>query len=552
MRRRPATSLFSFAVFVFVFVFLAASFSFRASRDFLPSAALNSMALRRPLTSRAVSELLGSPPPPPLDAVLLPDWEVLLVLSPESSPSAAAAAATDTSLFCLFHTGDSSPARRAGAAAFRCSLPHRLRRIRPFYAPRLIAASASSSSSAATGHDFDFPRREMIRWSMPVAYQSFSTEDEVIVFAKGINRRKHSVRPAADIKCVFSPASGGPALAATPATSSAQEAFRCPHPSVRLPSPSRVSLAVALEAAPIATVAEYRRPSFGGRPPSRSRVGICACTMVFNAAKFLPEWVAYHAAVGVERFFLYDNASEDELDPVVKRLGSEGYDVIVRSWPWPKTQEAGFSHCAVSNRHECEWMAFIDVDEFILAPAWSNFNSPNRSMLGSLLAVQPEFGQVSIRCLEFGPSGQQRHPQAGVTQGYTCRRRAEQRHKSLVRLDAIDNSLINSIHHFILKDSFKTKFMGRWEARVNHYKYQAWTEFKIKFRRRVSTYVPDWKQSTSLGSQDRVPGLGFEAIEPLGWTGMFCEVNDTLLQETTQKWFGAVSLEGEYRMPWQN
>ncbi|XP_042468802.1 glycosyltransferase family 92 protein Os08g0121900-like [Zingiber officinale] len=548
MRRRLATSPFSFAVFVFIF--LAGSFSFRVSRDYLPSAALISTALRRPLTSRAVSELLGSSLPPPLDGVLLPDWEVLLVLSPQSSPSATAAAA-DGSLICLFHTGVSSPARRAGATAFRCSLPRRLRRVRPFYTPRLIAASASSTA-AATGHDFDFPRRQMIRWSMPVAYQSFSTEDEVIVFAKGINRRKHSVRPAADIKCVFSPASRGSALAATPATSSAQEVFRCPHPSVRLPSPLRVSLAVALEAAPIATVAEYRLPSIGSQPPSRSRVGVCACTMVFNAAKFLPEWVTYHAAVGIERFFLYDNASEDELDPVVKRLRSEGYDVIVRSWPWPKTQEAGFSHCAVSNRYECDWMAFIDVDEFILAPAWTNFNSPNRSMLGSFLPVQPEIGQVSIRCLEFGPSNQQRHPEAGVTQGYTCCRRAEQRHKSLVRLNAIDDSLSNSIHHFILKDNFKTKFVRRREARVNHYKYQAWNEFKIKFRRRVSTYVTDWKQSTSLGSQDRVPGLGFEAIEPRGWTGMFCEVNDTLLRDTTRKWFGTLGLEGEYRMPWQN
>ncbi|XP_074581451.1 glycosyltransferase family 92 protein At1g27200-like [Curcuma longa] len=539
MRRRPAISL----LFIGVFLFFTASVFFHVSREFLPSAALNSAALRRPHTSLAARELLGSPPPP-LDAILLPDWEVLLLLPPDSSSSSISTA--EGSLFCLFHTGAASPARPAGASAFRCALPRRLRRLRPFYAPRL------SADYAAAGHDFDFAPREMIRWSMSVAYESFSTDDDVIVFAKGINRRKDSIRSAADIKCVFIPASGGPALAATPATSSSQEVFRCPHPSVPLLQPLRVSLAVAPEAAPIATVAEYRSPSLRNRPPSRGRVAVCACTMVFNAAKFLPEWVAYHAGVGVERFFLYDNASEDELEPVVSRLGSVGFDVVVRTWPWPKTQEAGFSHCAVSNQDECDWMAFIDVDEFVFAPAWVDFDKPNRSLIDSLLVAPSEVGQVSIRCLEFGPSGHRRHPAGGVTQGYTCRRQIEERHKSFVRLDTINHSLINSIHHFGLKDDRETKFLTLTEARVNHYKYQAWNEFKIKFRRRVSTYVADWKQSTSLGSRDRVPGLGFEAIEPSNWANMFCEANDTLLRDTTQKWFGTVNRLGQYRMPWQN
>jgi hypothetical protein len=40
---------------------------------------------------------------------------------------------------------------------------------------------------------------------------------------------------------------------------------------------------------------------------------VCACTMVRDVAKFLGEWVVYHAAVGVDRFFLYDNGSQDEL-----------------------------------------------------------------------------------------------------------------------------------------------------------------------------------------------------------------------------------------------
>jgi hypothetical protein len=136
-------------------------------------------------------------------------------------------------------------------------------------------------------------------------------------------------------------------------------------------------------------------------------------------------------------------------------------------------------------------------------------------MLRSVVtAIEPNVGQIMLGCKDFGPSRQTKHPKEGVTQGYTCQRRAEERHKSLVRLDSVAPSLMNSVHHFELQLEFK------WErsrdARVNHYKYQAWDKFKVKFRRRVSTYGAGWTDRVNHGSKDRTPGLGFEAVEPAG------------------------------------
>jgi Glycosyltransferase family 92 len=155
---------------------------------------------------------------------------------------------------------------------------------------------------------------------------------------------------------------------------------------------------------------------------------------------------------------LYDNGSEDELGPTVSRLLGEGYDVVTYYWPWPKTQEAGFSHCAAVNEQSCHWMAFIDVDEFMFSPTWVNSDQPYPSMLASM--VQPignKIGQISMNCHEFGPSGLKTHLKNGVTRGYTCRRKSMERHKSIVRLKAVDQILINSVHHFKLKDGFKKK-----------------------------------------------------------------------------------------------
>ena len=98
-------------------------------------------------------------------------------------------------------------------------------------------------------------------------------------------------------------------------------------------------------------------------------------------------------------------------------------------------------------------------------------------------------------------------------------------------MEAASPSLLNMIHRFQLKKGYRTLYVKASKAVINHYKYQAWSEFKAKFRRRVSAYVVDWRESRNPGSQDRTPGLGNRAIKPHGWENMFCEENDTALKE---------------------
>ncbi|XP_073011807.1 glycosyltransferase family 92 protein Os08g0121900 [Typha latifolia] len=553
--RLRTTSLFSLLI-VSVVLFVA-SMSLHVSRDLLSSSTLNSIVSESVYmsSSSAVRELLHQEPSPrvsqsrlpyPAQAVLLPDWEALL-LYPRGAVGGGG------KLRCLFEDGSASPASSAGVipgsdlAAFRCPLPRSVRGLRPFHSPRLIWPGSPILKSDVWNRP-----PEMIRWTRLV-YEAVSTPDDVIVFAKGINNRRGASRPAADVSCVYLSGDGS-AVAVATATSSAQEVFRCPHPPKEAASGTsetlRVSLSIASDPEPIPSLATYRPPR---ATPRDSRALMCACTMVYNAAKFLPEWVVYHAGVGVERFIFYDNGSEDDLESAVARLNSEGFNVSTRHWPWPKTQEAGFSHCAAVNRDTCQWMGFLDVDEFVFSPAWSGSAEPNRSMLTSLLPTEPDIGQVSISCYEFGPSGNRVHPKGGVTQGYTCRRREEQRHKSFVQLDALDRSLVNSVHHFGLTDGFETKRVPIGSARVNHYKYQAWAEFKVKFRRRVSTYVADWTDPVNPESKDRTPGLGFRAVEPTKWSNMFCDVEDTRLKNTTQKWFAAAVPDSDrrHRMAWE-
>ncbi|KAL0440488.1 UNVERIFIED_CONTAM: Glycosyltransferase family 92 protein [Sesamum latifolium] len=504
----------------------------------------------------APSPSSSSPPPPPFSntAILLPDWEVLVIVSPETPPSNL------DGYLCLFDTNETSPARFSGVlqfpdrATFSCLLPVRARRRRlPFRQPVLLKSPDDPPERQSTAPP-------ILRWTYLV-YDSLTTEDDVVLFVKGVNIRQGTNREPNEFLCVFGDdvANG----VKTTVTTSMQEVFRCKRPDLTAvssvggetnPKPMKISLEIVGENRVVPSVAYYTPPRKLESKNSKSL--LCASTMVYDVTKFLREWVLYHSRIGVEKFLLYDNGSDDDLGGVVDELVKEGFDINTYSWRWPKTQEAGFSHSALYAKDVCTWMMYLDVDEFVYSPSWQNLSEPSNSLLNPHDLISPNSssnsssGQISMSCYEFGPSDQMVHPVTGVIQGYNCRRRYENRHKSIVLLDAIDDSLLNVIHHFKLRAGYKTRKLSTKVMVVNHYKYQAWPEFKAKFRRRVSAYVLDWTRKMNPNSNDRTPGLGFEAVEPQGWPRMFCEVRDNKLRDLVLRWFG-IKLDHGIRMAWQ-
>jgi hypothetical protein len=144
------------------------------------------------------------------------------------------------------------------------------------------------------------------------------------------------------------------------------------------------------------------------------------CGIYRDEAPYLREWIEFHRLVGVERFYLYDNFSEDDHREVLAPYVSSGI-VVLHDWPLMPGQLEAYAHCLGAYRAESRWIAFIDHDEFLF--------SPTMRPVSEVLREFEEFPGVVANCLAFGTSGHMTRPAGLVIENYTRRTDFERRNR---------------------------------------------------------------------------------------------------------------------------
>lgn len=174
---------------------------------------------------------------------------------------------------------------------------------------------------------------------------------------------------------------------------------------------------------------------------SAPRHHIAVCAIIYNEAPYLLEWVAFHLAVGVEHFFIYDNDSDDGTSELLDSLAASG---CVTRIPWSTAASRVLDPMHgpqitayrdfIRFRDRCTWAAFIDADEFIVPLADGS--------LPKLLARFPEAEAVCVNWRIFGSAGEQEMTDRLVLERFPWRAIdafPPNRHvKSIVRMDALD------------------------------------------------------------------------------------------------------------------
>jgi hypothetical protein len=90
------------------------------------------------------------------------------------------------------------------------------------------------------------------------------------------------------------------------------------------------------------------------------------CGIVKDAEAYLDEWVDYHFGLGFHTIYLIDNSPKHELQSWQDKRRNAGYSVRVLPKPGSHRQMYGYHMCAAEFQKDHTFMAFFDVDEFLV------------------------------------------------------------------------------------------------------------------------------------------------------------------------------------------
>lgn len=126
------------------------------------------------------------------------------------------------------------------------------------------------------------------------------------------------------------------------------------------------------------------------------KYNVSVCAIFKDESDYLIEWIEFHMIVGIEHFYLYNNASTDDYLEVLKPYIDQEM-VTLYEWPKPQSQMEAYEHCVTFHSQETQWIGFIDLDEYIVPNTTDNIGDFLKGFLNRPSVI------VYWRC--FGTSG---------------------------------------------------------------------------------------------------------------------------------------------------
>ncbi|EKX55301.1 hypothetical protein GUITHDRAFT_99081 [Guillardia theta CCMP2712] len=150
---------------------------------------------------------------------------------------------------------------------------------------------------------------------------------------------------------------------------------------------------------------------------------LSAAAVFRDEDEYLLEWLEFHLCMGVEHFFLYNHHSKNEkidelLGPYIRR-GIVTLDDAVCD---VHCQVPTYQRCMDDHGHRSRWMAFIDIDEFLMpSPPSQGQEQPGAFPLRAALTSYESHPAVLVNWLTFGSSNHTKNPPGLVLENYIWR-----------------------------------------------------------------------------------------------------------------------------------
>lgn len=213
---------------------------------------------------------------------------------------------------------------------------------------------------------------------------------------------------------------------------------------------------------------------------------LAICVIAKNEGPYFKEWLDWHISKGVDKFYVYDNESTDNTKEILRPYIEKG---VVEYIPFPgyRRQLAAYDDCFRRHRFDTRWLAFIDMDEFIVPL--------KDESIPDFLHRFEQAPAVEINWLIYGSGAQRKKLPGSMMERFRLHSRPEHplnHHvKSIVNprrvygmigcheAARIDGNALDS-HGVRIKTAWRDREPQQDVIRVNHYAVRSYEEFAEK------------------------------------------------------------------------
>lgn len=248
--------------------------------------------------------------------------------------------------------------------------------------------------------------------------------------------------------------------------------------------------------------------------PPKYYLSICAICK--NESKYLEEWIQYHTKIGIEHFYLYENDSEpiDATWEIITKLPTL---ITGNQIKGSARQAAAYNNCIAKYKNDSRWIAFIDIDEFIV-PRKTND-------LKVFLENYEDFASLRIHWKLFGSNGELEYKNKPVIERFThCQQDINPHVKAIV--NPLKTGLYHTPHTFyqhgkvvnenktIIEDTEPLPTNGTCNLiQINHYATKSKEECYLRKSYARADTGKRWDAETYFKEHDRNEGQDLRALE---------------------------------------
>ena len=225
------------------------------------------------------------------------------------------------------------------------------------------------------------------------------------------------------------------------------------------------------------------------KPHDDPKYHLAICAIAKDEGDYFKEWIDWHHMMGVDKFYIYDNESTDQTRRVLAPYIESGL-VEYKYFPGYRRQLGAYDDCLAHHRYDARWLAFIDIDEFIVPV--------KDSSIPAFLSRFEDAPVVEINWLVYGSGGEEKKSSRPVMERFRFHSEGDHilnRHvKSIVNPRRVFNMIgcheaarINGksrdSHGKAINKNFRQRRPQQDVIRINHYAVKSKEEFVEKQNR---------------------------------------------------------------------